>query len=541
MNPMKESSTNILASLPAALLRQAWIFLDEGRAGDAQVSASAVLKSLAASEDELRFECHLILLRARQVQQESELAIEHGLTLVALAERLDRNSLRSTAHSDLAAVYGAAGLHDLAVTHLQESLRHARARSSHQLSTPFYRLGSVYLELGRAKEALSCLESARKGYLFLQQEDGVISALIGEGRALLQMERTSEALRHLQWARTLIEKSQAPEELPAAYRWLGEAHAQAGDHEAAHASFESAINLHQQGIGVELEADNRLAYAEYQLACGDLFPALDNLEIALELFRAGRREEQEARVLRLLGDVLEQTGDVPRAFAVLKEYVALRNKLDAQRGQHRATVQIIQLEQSLRRTSSPPYLTNQVLAKENRFLREQAQRLDRLSNIDHLTGLHNRRYLLQRFKSKLGDGKQGLSGSLVLLDIDDFKQINDTFSHVTGDAVLVELSGIFMKEFRSWDVVSRWGGEEFVVLMPGATLEEAAAVTDAVRVAVQEHDWHSLIGDHRLTISIGVTAFDSEDSGSLQEVMDAASLNLKKAKQTGKNRIVAGS
>jgi diguanylate cyclase (GGDEF)-like protein len=538
MSLMKETSSRILASLPAALLRQAWVFLDEGRTEDARVSASAVLKSLADAEDDLRFECHLVLLRACQALQEGELAIEHGLTLVSLAERLGRNSLRSTAHSDLAAVYGAAGLHDLAVTHLQESLRFARARSSHQLSTPFYRLGSIYLELGRAREALPCLESARKGFLFLQQEDGVISALIGEGRALLQLNRTTEAKRHLKWARTLIEKSESADDLPVVNRWLAEAHAQAGEHDKAQGSFQAAISLNQQGNGEELEADNRLAYASYQLATGDVFPALGNLEIALELFRAARQEEQEARVLRLLGQVLELTGDVPRAFASLKAYVALRNRLDETRGNQRTTVQIIQLEQSLRRTSAPPFLTNQVLAKENRFLREQAERLDRLSNIDHLTGLHNRRYLMQRLNSKFSDGQQGFTGSLVLLDIDDFKGINDTFTHVTGDAVLVELSGIFMKEFRSWDLVARWGGEEFVAFMPGATREEALAVTEAVRSCVADHDWSGLIGDHQVTVSIGITSFEGHGEGNVQQVLEAAGQNLRRAKQAGKNRVV---
>jgi diguanylate cyclase (GGDEF)-like protein len=535
---MKEPSADILTSLPAALLRQAWVFLEQDRAQDARVSATAVLQSLDEQEDELRFECHLVLLRACQALQEGELAIEHGLALVTLADRLGRSSLRSTAHSDLAAVYGAAGLHDLAVTHLQESLRHARARSSHQLSTPFFRLGSIYLELGRPKEALSCLESARKGYLFLQQEDGVISALIGEGRALLLLNRYREALRHLKWARTLIEKSGNPAELPLVNRWLAEVHAQAGDHERARSCFEIAIRLHEQGTGVELEADNRLAYAIYQLARGDTFPALGNLEIALELFRAARREEQEAQALRLLGQVLEETGDVPRAFAALKAYVTLRSSLDARYGNRRATVQIIQLEQSLRRTNAPPYLTNQVLAKENRVLREQAERLDRLSNMDHLTGLHNRRYLVERLGSKLEDEGENFRGSVLLLDIDDFKSINDTFSHVKGDAVLVELSALLMKEFRTWDLVVRWGGEEFAVFMPGATREEALVVAEAVRVGVTEYDWSGLIADRKLTVSIGITSFEGQPGGGVQQLMNAASLNLQAAKRGGKNRIV---
>lgn len=385
-----------MGGLSAMLLRQAWTFLDEDRPDDARISATAVFNSLDDHEQELRFECHLILLRALQALQEGEMAIEHGLALVSLANLLNRNSLRSAAHSDLAAVYGAAGLPDLAVTHLQESLRFARVRSSHQLSTPFYRLGSVYLELGQASEALSCLETARKGFLFLQQQEDVIAALIGEGRALLLLDRTNEALRHLMWALTLIEKAGHLAEQPTAYRWLAEAYVQAGDHERAARKFQKAINLHRAGTSVDQEPDNRLAYANYLLKANQQFSALAQLEVALQLFRATNREEQEAQVLRLQGKIFEEIGDTSSAYEKLKAFVQLRNRLDASRGEQRATVQILQLEQSLRKSTSPPYVTNQVLAKENRFLRERAQQLDQLSNMDHLTGLHNRRYLTQR-------------------------------------------------------------------------------------------------------------------------------------------------
>jgi diguanylate cyclase (GGDEF)-like protein len=95
-----------------------------------------------------------------------------------------------------------------------------------------------------------------------------------------------------------------------------------------------------------------------------------------------------------------------------------------------------------------------------------------------------------------------------------------------------------MKEFRSWDLVARWGGEEFVAFMPGATREEALAVTEAVRSCVADHDWSGLIGDHQVTVSIGITSFEGHGEGNVQQVLEAAGQNLRRAKQAGKNRVV---
>ena len=159
--------------------------------------------------------------------------------------------------------------------------------------------------------------------------------------------------------------------------------------------------------------------------------------------------------------------------------------------------------------------------------------------MDHLTGLHNRRYLTQRLEDLLGKLAADFQASLMLLDIDDFKQVNDTFTHTAGDAVLVELSALFMQEFRSWDIIGRWGGEEFLVLLPGSHPDESRAVAEQVRLTIEQHDWTPLTGELPVTVSIGLVNLTASFPAVLDEALIEAGKKLKVAKTAGKNRVVA--
>jgi diguanylate cyclase (GGDEF)-like protein len=159
----------------------------------------------------------------------------------------------------------------------------------------------------------------------------------------------------------------------------------------------------------------------------------------------------------------------------------------------------------------------------------------KFAEVDYLTGLYNRRkfeelatYLLQtRDRSEL-------PMSVLMIDIDHFKRVNDDHGHATGDEVLRTVADVLMSSLRKVDVACRWGGEEFVVLVHGADLDEAVQSGERIAEAVRSRDFGAI---GRLTISVGVAV--AGDSQSLAEVQERADTALYRAKNAGRDRVVA--
>jgi len=157
---------------------------------------------------------------------------------------------------------------------------------------------------------------------------------------------------------------------------------------------------------------------------------------------------------------------------------------------------------------------------------------------DALTRLYNRNYLnISMEREILAAKRYGKGFSLLMIDIDHFKDINDTFGHLTGDSVLQEI-GILLKEtVRAVDIVVRYGGEEFVVLLQETGINGAIAAAEHAREAVEKHKFAKL-KDTVITVSIGVTEFWPTDSG-MEMIIARADHAMYQAKQAGRNRVVA--
>ena len=157
---------------------------------------------------------------------------------------------------------------------------------------------------------------------------------------------------------------------------------------------------------------------------------------------------------------------------------------------------------------------------------------------DPLTGLHNRRHAdheLPRLLAAADRYEQPLA--MAMADLDHFKLVNDDYSYTVGDEVLRRFSAILEREARAADVVTRYGGEEFLVAMPQTALEQALVLCERVRTEVESHPWHEVATGLRVTVSIGVT--DSARSGGLVGLSADADSALHRAKREGRNRVVA--
>lgn len=164
-------------------------------------------------------------------------------------------------------------------------------------------------------------------------------------------------------------------------------------------------------------------------------------------------------------------------------------------------------------------------------LRQRVGELDRAARIDALTGLYNRRELDERLAGLASHGRRnGIEIGVLLVDVDRFKQINDTLGHATGDAVLQEIAVRLRAEVRAEDIVGRWGGEEFLLLAPGSDLKGRQQLAERLRRAVADGPIITRDG-HRLavTISVGCAGGPADDPGIVLARADAARYGAKAA------------
>jgi diguanylate cyclase (GGDEF)-like protein len=172
-------------------------------------------------------------------------------------------------------------------------------------------------------------------------------------------------------------------------------------------------------------------------------------------------------------------------------------------------------------------------------LAEANARLAQLAVTDGLTGLYNHRHLHERLTLEVERSQRsGLPLSLLMLDVDNFKQFNDTFGHPAGDEVLRQLARVLNDTRRANDVVARYGGEEFAVILVDTAKFTAAKVADRVRDRVSSHDFSDAAPRAgKLSVSIGVATFP-DDGADAEGLVRAADTALYAAKRAGRNRVV---
>lgn len=192
---------------------------------------------------------------------------------------------------------------------------------------------------------------------------------------------------------------------------------------------------------------------------------------------------------------------------------------------------------------SRPFFKQEILARISniRFACDRIKELEKLLDRDYLTGLYNRRFFMERFLEEIAWSvryKEPLS--IMMLDIDFFKKINDTYGHGCGDEILKQISSALLSVLRAEDIVARYGGEEFIVLLPNTNPEGALTVAEKLRATVQDKNFFCEGGNIRLsvTISIGVTTYNGDTELSPDRLIGQADGALYNAKEGGRNLVV---
>ncbi len=175
------------------------------------------------------------------------------------------------------------------------------------------------------------------------------------------------------------------------------------------------------------------------------------------------------------------------------------------------------------------YFTAKLIKK----LADARMKIEKIAITDELTGLFNRRHLLSRFTEEFEQVKRLTTNlSCILVDIDHFKSVNDRFGHLQGDAVLKGISQHLRTMVRAYDIVGRYGGEEFLIILPGTNIEQAWNFAERTRMKVKEET----IANVTITVSMGVTCIQEGDN-SIDALIKRADNALYAAKNAGRDRV----
>lgn len=165
------------------------------------------------------------------------------------------------------------------------------------------------------------------------------------------------------------------------------------------------------------------------------------------------------------------------------------------------------------------------------------ERVQTLAITDGLTNIYVRRHFLERLNEEVARSRRhNLKLSLLMMDIDHFKQCNDTYGHLVGDIILRDIARIMKEQVRQIDLVGRYGGEEFVIALPDTNKTRAAGIAERIRQSIETHQFKAYDETITTTISIGIAVYP-EDGKDVAALIDRADQALYKAKEEGRNRV----
>lgn len=170
-------------------------------------------------------------------------------------------------------------------------------------------------------------------------------------------------------------------------------------------------------------------------------------------------------------------------------------------------------------------------------LLQEKNHLEKLATIDFLTDTHNHRFFNARLEEEFNRAiRYHLSLSCILLDVDDFKWVNDTYGHRKGDTILREVASVVKGTIRKTDFLARYGGEEFVILLPQTDISGAYQEGERVREAVRKHYYSDIHQTKKITVSLGVASYPEKTILTTDDLIRAADTALYQAKRKGKDR-----
>lgn len=431
------------------------------------------------------------------------------------------------AHHLHAKAADAVGDYDTALEELQA------ARSIFEVLRDDLGIGNCLLSIGvnfarsdDHEESLAFYRRAFEMFCRVEDETAIAAALNNIGIACKNTGRFDESEQALLRAAETFERFEQWARRGHSLANLASLRSEQGRLEEADETYRQAIADLKSKEVEHYRSEVEREHGELMLRMNQPELALNRLSEALRLAECYGEPRVEYKAHDALGRVHAELGDYRKAYrhsqsAHQLEVVALKRHFDAK-------VLNLQAMQRAARLMAE----KEALAEEYRDLAERAAELDREARLDALTQTYNRRHLENALSQCESEDSQF---AIAVIDVDDFKRVNDDFSHAVGDQVLISLARILNAHARDSDVVARYGGDEFVLLLNGTDQDAGYAICERIWNAVMAHDWQGVDAGLRVTISIGLAGRRAQELPA--QTLARADAGLYSAKRDGKNTI----
>lgn len=244
---------------------------------------------------------------------------------------------------------------------------------------------------------------------------------------------------------------------------------------------------------------------------------------------------------QLLTDIFEAKKDFEAALKHHKQFHALKETVFNENSAKRLMgLQVSHQLESAKKDANIQYLKNSELRREIEERKSAQEALAKLAGLDALTGVLNRREFFNLGEQEIAralESNQPLSA--ILLDLDHFKQINDTYGHAVGDQALIEITRILRESLRQGELIGRYGGDEFAIIVPGSTQEAAKQIAERLLEKLNKHTVATRKVSISITSSLGIAELAQSRAKNLDELLELADEALYRAKHAGRNRFAA--
>lgn len=496
--------------------------------GELDAAARTARNALPGLEGEARGQMLLLLSWAQLSAGHQQEALRHAATAIEVFDACGSVEGRCDALIRIGNVLRGGGDHAGALTTLEQAEVLARTLGEPtRIAAVLRAIGVCCSIIGRHQHALSCLQES----LELLANAGTVTERLGTRQSLLNAINRrigTPATDDVEAAAVLAQQIEKWGELAEDCAATGHTRLEvmargnlaitlyeSGRADAAIAALTPLLARYRE-LGMrpnEAICHNELGRC-FEARC-DAASAQQHYERAIALLRDGGSLDDLQQALDGLSRTQETLGDLAQALAALREVRAIDTR---------------KADEAARASASQRELRIELARLTSQWARQATQ--------DPLTGLGNRRALDRWLGEYLPRVEHGESLILMLMDLDNFKQVNDSFGHDIGDEVLRQVSRVMQQHCRTGDLAVRYGGEEFLLAMVGLSGADALAAAQRLRLAVADVGWGELRAGLVVTVSIGLTeAHEAHDGPALLTLADR---RLYAAKFGGRNRVVAG-
>ncbi|MEN4013834.1 MAG: diguanylate cyclase [Bellilinea sp.] len=424
-------------------------------------------------------------------------------------QELTRQRDAVLARSYIGVAYANMGEYADALEHLFEALKNAQTLGERLLSAEITNnICYTYVMIGQPELAIPHLHEAIQTLREFNEPLRLSWALDSLGTAYLHTGDPQRALQYENEAIHISEQVNAWQNLAAYLNISGEIYLALGDDSAAIAAYQSALQVARRYNFQAEVAMTLLNLGRLHTERSHLDAAESALQEALALARQTHRQQQAVEAYRALSHLYEKSGQPVAALEMFKSFYAVSTAMnDQDTGRRIRRLQVLHQLEALRREAAG--FQQQAFALQRKVEEQQRTqvRLEKLARTDSLTRSLNRRALFDAGQVAFQEARKHRQPlTVIMFDLDNFKEINDQYGHLVGDQVLAVLVERIRHRLRDSDLLARYGGEEFCMLMPGITLEQGMNAAERVRAAVSESPVR--IGNMQLkvTISLGVAA-----------------------------------